>query len=82
LSYSLETSLPAKVRWMMDTLSNNVAVIEFSEPAPELQMTYRVRGEHFGIPAIADFPLDGRAEEVPVQYTPNRAPGLAKLKII
>ncbi|MBE9227634.1 transglutaminase family protein [Phormidium sp. LEGE 05292] len=71
LSYSLETNIPSKVRWIMDTLSNNVAFIEFSEPAQELIVTCRVRGEHFGIPAIADFPLDARAKEVPVQYTPD-----------
>lgn len=71
LSYKLETNIPSKVRWMMDTLSNNVALIEFSEPAKELIVTYRVRSEHFGIPTIADFPLDPRAEEVPVQYTPD-----------
>lgn len=71
LKYSLDTNIPAKVRWMMDTLSNNVAVLEFSEPASELVVTYQVRGEHYGIPAIADFPLDPRAAVVPVQYTPD-----------
>lgn len=71
LSYSLETNIPSKVRWMMDTLSNNVALLEFSEPAKELIVTYQVRGEHFGIPAIAEFPLDLRAKEIPVQYTPD-----------
>uniref|UniRef100_A0A832H154 Transglutaminase family protein n=1 Tax=Oscillatoriales cyanobacterium SpSt-402 TaxID=2282168 RepID=A0A832H154_9CYAN len=71
LSYSVETNIPAKVRWMMDTLSNNVAVLEFSKPANELIVTCRVRGEHFGIQEIAEFPLDDRAKEVPVQYTPD-----------
>ncbi|GAP98552.1 transglutaminase family protein [Leptolyngbya sp. NIES-2104] len=71
LNYSLETNIPCKTRWMMDTLSNNVALLEFNEPAKELIVTYQVRGEHFGIPAIADFPLDLRAEEIPVQYTPD-----------
>lgn len=71
LKYSLDTNIPAKVRWMMDTLSNNVAILEFSEPAAELVVTYQVRGEHYGIPAIADFPLDPRAAVIPVQYTPD-----------
>ena len=71
LNYSLETNIPSKVRWIMDTLSNNVAFIEFSEPAKELIVTCRVTGEHFGIPAIAEFPLEARAKEVPVQYTPD-----------
>lgn len=69
LDYCLETNIPSKIRWKMDTLSNNVALIEFSEPAMELSVTYRLRGEHFGIPAIADFPLELRAKEIPVQYT-------------
>jgi transglutaminase-like putative cysteine protease len=71
LSYSLATNIPSNVRWMMDTLSNNVAVIEFSEPASELIVTYRLRLEHSGIRAIAEFPLDTRAIEIPVQYTPD-----------
>lgn len=71
LSYELKTSVPSKTSWMMDTLSNNVAVIEFSEPAKQLNVTYRLRSEHFGIQAITEFPLDDRAQEVPVQYTPD-----------
>ncbi|MBF2075179.1 MAG: transglutaminase family protein [Synechococcales cyanobacterium C42_A2020_086] len=71
LSYALETNIPAQVRWTMDTLSNNVALIEFAEPAPELTVTYRMRGEHFGIPTITNFPLEARAKAVPVQYTPD-----------
>ncbi len=71
LNYAVETNIPSKVRWMMDTLSNNVALIQFSESTAELQVTYRVQGEHFGIPAIAEFPLNPRAKEVPVQYTPD-----------
>ncbi len=77
LSYTLETNIPSKVRWMMDTLSNNVALIEFSEPSKELSVTYRLRGEHFGIKAIADFPLEARAVEIPVQYTPDEWTDLA-----
>jgi transglutaminase-like putative cysteine protease len=71
LSYALETNLPSQVRWMMDTLSNNVALIDFSEPGQELTVTYRVRGEHFGYRALTEFPLNPRAEDLPVQYTPD-----------
>jgi transglutaminase-like putative cysteine protease len=71
LRYSLETNIPAQVRWVMDTLSNNVAVLQFDEPASELKVTYRFRGEHFGLNAIKGFPLEQRAKEVPVQYTPD-----------
>ena len=71
LSYSLQTNIPSDIRWMMDTLSNNVALIELSGPAKKLTVTYRFRGEHFGIKNIAEFPLDTRANEIPVQYTPD-----------
>jgi transglutaminase-like putative cysteine protease len=71
LRYSLETNIPSRIRWMMDTLSNNVAVIDLLEPAKELVVTYRFRGEHFGMNAIEDFPLSDRAREIPVQYTPD-----------
>lgn len=71
LSYSVEANVPSRTRWIMDTLSNNVAVIEFNEPAKELIVNCKLRGEHFGISPISEFPLDVRAREVPVQYTPE-----------
>lgn len=71
LKYSINTNVSASVRWVMDTLSNNVAVLTFSEPGQELRVTYQVRGEHFGVKAIAEFPLETRAEAIPVQYTPD-----------
>lgn len=71
LSYSVETNVPSKVHWIMDTLSNNVAAIEFAEPTTELTVTCRFQGMHFGTKGIEEFPLDLRAQEVPVQYTPD-----------
>lgn len=71
LSYSIDSNLPSKTRWTMDTLSNNVATLEISEPAKELIIICRLRAEHFGLKAIAEFPLDPRAREIPVQYTPD-----------
>jgi transglutaminase-like putative cysteine protease len=70
-SYSVDTNVPSKIHWIMDTLSNNVAVIEFAEPATELIVTCRFQGMHFGTKGIEDFPIDPRAKEVPVQYTPD-----------
>jgi len=55
LSYSLTTNIPAKIRWMMDTLSNNVATITFSEPAQELSVTGWFRAEHFGMTDFLSF---------------------------
>ena len=77
LGYSLDINVPAKVHWVSDTLSNNVAVIDVLEPAQELAITCRFRGEHFGTQGIDNFPLDPRAEEVPVQYTPDEWTDLA-----
>ncbi|MDB9524717.1 transglutaminase family protein [Oscillatoria sp. CS-180] len=71
LKYSLETNIPSETRWMMDTLSNNVALIDFEKPSHELVVTYRLRGEHRGIKTITEFPLEGRAKEIPIQYTPD-----------
>lgn len=71
LSCSLETNIASEIRWMTDTLSNNVAVIQFSEATQELVVTYRFRGEHFGLEGLADFPLDDRVVEIPIQYTPD-----------
>lgn len=56
LNYALDINLPAQVRWMMDTLSNNVALIDIDQPGDELTVTYRVRGEHFGYRAIQEYP--------------------------
>ncbi|MEM9807010.1 MAG: transglutaminase family protein [Cyanobacteria bacterium P01_D01_bin.56] len=69
LAYSLKTNVPANVRWMMDTFSNNIVVLDFDQPATELTVHYRFRGVHFGIKQIAEFPLNERATEIPVQYT-------------
>ena len=66
LRYSLETNIPADVHWMMDTLSNNVAVLQFEGAAKELQVTYRFRGEHFGLQDAEDFPLNERAQKVQI----------------
>lgn len=71
LEYSIKTNIPAKIRWMTDTLSNNVAILQFNEESQELSVTYKMICQHFGIKGITEFPLDERAEEVPVQYTPD-----------
>jgi transglutaminase-like putative cysteine protease len=71
LDWSVKTSLPSKVHWVSDTLGNNVAVIEFSDPGKELTFTFQFRGMHYGAKGIEEFPLEPRAQEVPVQYTPD-----------
>jgi transglutaminase-like putative cysteine protease len=47
------------------------------EPAAELTFTFQFRAIHFGTKRIEDFPLEPRAEEVPVQYTPDEWTDLA-----
>lgn len=71
LSHSVETNVPSTVHWISDTLSNNVAVIRFSEPATELAITCKFRKIHFGTKGIEAFPLEPRAETIPVQYAPD-----------
>jgi transglutaminase-like putative cysteine protease len=71
LGWSVKTSLPSKVRWVGDALGNNVAVMEFSDPGKELTFSFQFRAMHFGAKGIEEFPLEPRAEEVPVQYTPD-----------
>src|SRR5258708_35190806 len=45
--------------------------MEFREPRAELTFTFRVQGVYFGVKGIEAFPLESRADEVPVQYTPD-----------
>ena len=71
LNWSAKTSLPSKVHWTTDARSNCVAVMEFDGPGSELTFTFRVRGIYFGIKSVEAFPLEARAEEIPVQYTPD-----------
>ena len=51
--------------------SNTVTVIDFNEQGSELTFTFQVRGVYFGIKGVDAFPLEARAEEVPIQYTPD-----------
>lgn len=71
LSWSARTSPRSKIHWISDAGSNAVTVMEFSEPADELLLTFRVRGIYFGVKALEAFPLEKRADEIPVQYTPD-----------
>ena len=71
VSFSVETNVPSIIHWVCDALSNNVAVMDFSEPASELRIVFQGIGEHFGVRGIESFPLDPRADEVPIQYTPD-----------
>src|SRR3954466_3763481 len=71
LSWSARTSPASKIHWISDSRSNTVTVMEFSESAAELKFTFRVRGVYFGVKAIDAFPLETRADEVPVQYSPD-----------
>jgi len=55
---------------------NAVTVFEFSEPGGDRNYL-RVRGIYFGIKGLDAFPLETRADEVPVQYTPDEWNDLA-----
>jgi transglutaminase-like putative cysteine protease len=71
LSWSAETNLHSRIRWVSDGLSNNVTEIEFDEAGKELTFTFQFQGIHFGGESIEQFALEPRAERVPVQYTPD-----------
>jgi transglutaminase-like putative cysteine protease len=71
LGWSAKTSIASKIKWITDTRSNTVTVIELSEPASELTFTFQVRGIYFGVKGVESFPLEARADEVPIQYTPD-----------
>jgi transglutaminase-like putative cysteine protease len=77
LNWSVRTNPRAKVTWISDSRSNTVTVMEFSEPASELSFEFKVLGIYFGIKGVEAFPLESRAEEVPVQYTPDEWNDLA-----
>ena len=77
LRWSAATSLPSKVHWVTDSRSNAVTVMDFSEPGSELTFTFKVRGVYFGIKGLETFPLEPRAEQVHVQYTPDEWTDLA-----
>lgn len=77
LTSTLTANVDHQLRWVKDTLSNNVALLTFEGAAQELTVTYRFRGEHFGVQGIEDFPLSDRAIEIPVQYTPDEWTDLA-----
>src|ERR1700747_2519394 len=77
LGWSARTSIRSKINWVSDARSNAVTVIDFSEPGSELTFSFQVRGVYFGIKGTEAFPLEARADEVPVQYTPDEWNDLA-----
>jgi transglutaminase-like putative cysteine protease len=77
LSWSARTSPPSKIHWISDAQSNAVTVMDFGEGSRELTFTFRVRGVYFGVKGIESFPLESRAEIVPVQYSPDEWTDLA-----
>lgn len=71
LSYSAKTNLSSRVRWIIDALSNIVTLIDIDQPGTELSFTFHMRGIHYGVVEAEAFPVEQRAEAVPVQYTPD-----------
>jgi transglutaminase-like putative cysteine protease len=77
LRWSAKTSLASKIHWISDAQSNAVAVMDFGEGGRELTFSFQVRGIYFGVKGIESFPLESRAEIVPVQYSPDEWTDLA-----
>ena len=77
LSWSARTSVPSRIHWTTDSRSNTVTVMEFTEPGSELIFTFGVRGIYYGVKGIETYPLELRAEGVPVHYNPDEWTDLA-----
>jgi hypothetical protein len=77
LRWSAKTSLASEIRWVSDPLGNNMTVMDSNETGSELTFTFQFRAIHFGTKGVEEFPLEPRAEEVPVQYTPDEWTDLA-----
>jgi transglutaminase-like putative cysteine protease len=77
LNWSARTSPPSKIHWISDAQSNAVTVMDFGEGGRELTFSFQVRGVYFGVKGIESFPLESRAEIVPVQYSPDEWTDLA-----
>ena len=77
LRWSAKTSLASKMHWISDAQSNAVAVMDFGKGGSELTFSFQVRGIYFGVKGIESFPLESRAEIVPVQYSPDEWTDLA-----
>ena len=81
LTWSARTRYASKIRWVSDPLGNNITVMEFSEPgARNSGLTFQFSGVHYGARAVAEFALEPRAEETPIQYTPEEWTDLAVFK--
>lgn len=70
-SYDVKTNIPSRVRWMSDSLSNNVAIITLDGASSELVISCRFSGIHYGVEGTREFELDPRAVSMPVQYSPD-----------
>ncbi len=80
LDWSARTSPASQIRWLSDPLGNNITVMEFSEPSSELVFTFQFSGVHYGARAVAEFAIEPRAEELPIQYNPEEWTDLAVFK--
>jgi transglutaminase-like putative cysteine protease len=77
LGWSAKTNLASRIRWISDSLSNNVTELELDEPGKELTFAFQFQGVHFGVKGVEHFALERRAERIPVQYTPDEWADLA-----
>jgi transglutaminase-like putative cysteine protease len=71
LSHSVTTNLASRTRWIIDAMNNVVTLIDIDEPGAELTFTFRLRGIQYGVAEAETFPIEARAEEIPVQLTPD-----------
>jgi transglutaminase-like putative cysteine protease len=66
-----------ELRWFHDVFGNSVALAHFSEPAEELFVDSTIVVEHYGADRT-DFPLDPTARILPISYSSQEYPDLAR----
>jgi transglutaminase-like putative cysteine protease len=65
------------LRWFHDVFGNSVALATFHDAADELMVDSTIMVEHYGVEG-ANFPLDPTARILPVSYSSQEYPDLAR----
>jgi transglutaminase-like putative cysteine protease len=74
----LTLSPPGVIRWMHDVFGNSVALVNFSQPTPELSIVSTLSLERYGRSRL-DFRLDPNAETYPFVYSASDRTDLGRL---
>src|SRR5215468_10778548 len=78
VSAELTLSPPGTVRWMHDVFGNSVALVDFAQPAAELNIVSTLQIERYALDRVA-FPVDPEAETYPFVYSDSDRGDLGRL---